>query len=132
MLQDWDPRGYGVPVATLVNLFATVEAVRAVKVEVVPAGRKYSELLTATDRRLYVSGGWVVMQMFEALDRGVHAFMPTARHAINVRIYQLHMAGQGRRHATCLIRCYPCSPFPTSTWIFRFISSSACCSRKAR
>lgn len=94
MLQDWDPRGYGVPVAMLVKLFETVEAVRAVKVEVVPAGRKYSELLTATDGRLHVSGGWAVMQMIEALDRGVHAFMPTALHAIYVRIFQLHTAGQ--------------------------------------
>lgn len=94
MLQDWDPRGYGVPVATLVKLFETVEAVRAVKVEVVPAGRKYSELLAATGGRLHVSGGWAVMQMIEALDRGVHAFMPTALHSIYVRIYLLHKAGQ--------------------------------------
>lgn len=94
MLQDWDPRGYGVPVATLVKLFETVEVVRAVKVEVVPAGRKYSELIAATGGRLHVSGGWAVMQMIEALDRGVHAFMPTALHTIYVRIYQLHKAGQ--------------------------------------
>jgi 4-hydroxy-tetrahydrodipicolinate synthase len=99
MLQDWDPHGYGVPVATLVRLFETVEAVRAVKVEVVPAGRKYSELLAATGGRLHVSGGWAVMQMIEALDRGVHAFMPTALHAVYVRIYHLHAAGdrQGAR-----------------------------------
>ena len=93
MLQDWDPRGYGVPVPTLVKLFETVEAVRAVKVEVVPAGRKYSELLSATGGRLHVSGGWAVMQMIEALDRGIHAIMPTALHSIYVRIYQLHIAG---------------------------------------
>ena len=99
MLQDWDPRGYGVPVATLVNLFETVEAVRAVKVEVVPAGRKYSELLTATGGRLHVSGGWAVMQLIEALDRGVHAFMPTALHPLYVRIYQFHTSGQ--RQAAC-------------------------------
>ena len=94
MLQDWDPRGYGVPVPTLVRLFETVEAVRAVKVEVVPAGRKYSELLAATGGRLHVSGGWAVTQMIEALDRGVHAFMPTALHSIYVRIYRLHTSGQ--------------------------------------
>ena len=93
MLQDWDPHGYGVPVATLVRLFETVESVRAIKVEVVPAGRKYSELLKATGGRLHVSGGWAVMQMIEALDRGVHAFMPTALHAVYVRIYRLHAAG---------------------------------------
>jgi len=99
MLQDWDPHGYGVPVATLVRLFETVETFRAVKVEVVPAGRKYSELLTATGGRLHVSGGWAVMQMIEALDRGVHAFMPTALHAVYVRIYQLYTAGD--RQAAC-------------------------------
>lgn len=94
MLQDWDPSGYGVPIDILVNLFETVEVVRAVKVEVVPAGRKYSALLNATGGRLHVSGGWAVSQMIEALDRGVHVFMPTALHSIYVRIYQLHTLGQ--------------------------------------
>lgn len=94
MLQDWDARGYGVPVATLVKLFETVDAVRAVKVEVVPAGRKYSELLAATGGRLHVSGGWAVMQIIEAMDRGVHAFMPTALHGIYVAIHRLHQEGQ--------------------------------------
>lgn len=93
MLQDWDPTGYGVPVKTLVKLFETVETVRAVKVEVVPAGRKYTELLEATDGRLHLSGGWAVMQMIEALDRGVHAFMPTALHAIYVHIYTFYRKG---------------------------------------
>ncbi len=33
------------------------------------------------------------MQMTEALGRGVHAFMPTALHAVYVRIYRLYAAG---------------------------------------
>ena len=37
---------------TGISLFETVAAVRAVKVEVEPAGRKYSELLAATGGRL--------------------------------------------------------------------------------
>src|SRR5690606_21691457 len=37
---------------------------------------------------------WAVSQMIEALDRGVHVFMPTALHAIYVRIYQSHTMGQ--------------------------------------
>lgn len=93
MLQDWDPHGYGVPLETLVRLFETVEPLRAVKVEVVLAGRKYTELLAATAGRIHVSGGWAVMQMIEAMDRGVHAFMPTALHAIYVKIYQLYTTG---------------------------------------
>ncbi len=94
MLQDWDPRGYGVPVSTLVEVFERVEAVRAVKVEVVPVGRKYTELLDATGGRLHVSGGWAVMQIIEALERGVHAFMPTGLHSIYVRIYNLYSSGR--------------------------------------
>lgn len=111
MLQDWDAHGYGVPVPTLVKLFETVEAVRAVKVEVVPAGRKYSELLAATEGRLHVSGGWAVMQMIEALDRGVHAFMPTALHAIYVRICQLHVAGQRQAARDLFDRVLPILAF---------------------
>jgi len=94
MLQDWDAHGYGVPVPTLVRLFETLAAVRAVKVEVVPAGPKYTELLAATDGRLHVSGGWGVLHLIEALDRGVHAVMPTGLHRTYVRIYRLHRAGQ--------------------------------------
>ena len=93
MLQDWDPQGYGVPVATLVRAFDTFESVRAVKVEVVPAGPKYSALLAATEGRLHVSGGWAVTQMIEGLDRGVQAFMPTALHSVYVRIYRLYTSG---------------------------------------
>lgn len=97
MLQDWDAHGDGVPVPTLVKLFETVEPVRAIKVEVALAGRKYSELLAATAGRLHVSGGWGVIQMIEALDRGVHAVMPTGLHRTYVRIYRLHR--EGRRAA---------------------------------
>ncbi|HOF38811.1 MAG TPA: dihydrodipicolinate synthase family protein, partial [Candidatus Hydrogenedentes bacterium] len=90
MLQDWDPRGYGVPVAVIARLFDELECFRSLKIEVVPAGVKYSDVLHATDGRLHVAGGWAVMQMIEALDRGVHAFMPTGMHRLYTRIYALH------------------------------------------
>ena len=111
MLQDWNPHGYGVPVATLVRLFETVESVRAVKVEVVPAGRKYSELLAATGGRLHVSGGWAVMQMIEALDRGVHAFMPTALHAVYVRFYRLYTTGDREGACNLFVKILPVLAF---------------------
>jgi len=111
MLQDWDPHGYGVPVATLVKLFETVEAVRAVKVEAVPAGPKYSELLAATSGRLHISGGWAVMQMIEALDRGVHAIMPTALHGIYVAIHRLHLAGERQAARDLFDRVLPILAF---------------------
>ena len=94
MLQDWDARGYGLPVPFIVELFDQVPAFRCLKIETVPAGIKYSEVLQATQGRLHVSGGWAVMQMLEGLARGVHAFMPTGLHSIYTRIFGLYKSGQ--------------------------------------
>ena len=94
MLQDWDAAGSGVPVPLIARLFDEVEPFRCLKVEVVNAGVKYSAVLEATEGRLHVSGGWAVMQMIEALDRGVHAFMPTGLHEVYTRIFALYRAGR--------------------------------------
>lgn len=96
MLQDWDANGYGVPVSTVARLFREVESFRCLKVEVVPAGRKYSQVIEATEGKLHVSGGWAVMQMIDALDRGVHAFMPTGLHEIYTAIHRQYCAGHRR------------------------------------
>lgn len=80
MLQDWDFGGYGLPVPLIVRLFEEIEVFKSLKIEVVPAGVKYSEVRAATNGRLHLAGGWAVTQMIEALDRGVHAMMPTALH----------------------------------------------------
>lgn len=93
MVQDWDAAGPGVPVPLIARLFDEVAAFRALKVETVPAGPKYSAVLAATGGRLHVSGGWAVMHMIEALDRGVHAFMPTGMHRIYTRIHRLYQQG---------------------------------------
>jgi dihydrodipicolinate synthase/N-acetylneuraminate lyase len=90
MLQDWDANGYGVPVPLVARLFDEIPAFRSLKIEVVPAGVKYSQVLAATGGRLHVCGGWAVMQMIEGLDRGVHAFMPTGMHEIYTRIDALY------------------------------------------
>ncbi len=93
MLQDWDASGYGLPVPLIVRLFETIPAFKCLKVEVVPAGPKYTEVLDATDGQLHVSGGWAVSQMIEGLDRGVHAFMPTGMHPIYTAIYRHYIDG---------------------------------------
>lgn len=93
MIQDWSQDGYGVPVEVVVRLFEEVPAFRCLKVEVVPAGVKYSEVLQATNGQLHVSGGWAVTQMIEALDRGVHAFMPTGLHRSYCEIVRRYHAG---------------------------------------
>jgi dihydrodipicolinate synthase/N-acetylneuraminate lyase len=93
MLQDWDFAGYGLPVPLIARLFEEIECFRSLKVEVVPAGVKYTQVLETTQQRLHVCGGWAVMQMIEGLDRGVHAFMPTGMHEIYTRIYALYTQG---------------------------------------
>lgn len=94
MLQDWDPVGTGLPVELIVRLAERVPAFTWLKIEVIPAGPKYTKVLEATGGRLNVAGGWAVMQMIEALDRGVHAFMPTAMHRIYTRIHELYAGGE--------------------------------------
>jgi 4-hydroxy-tetrahydrodipicolinate synthase len=93
MIQDWDPGGYGIPVAAIAKAQQRFAAFKSIKVEVVPAGRKYGEILEATRGSLHVCGGWAVTQMIEGLDRGVHAFMPTGMHRCYVAIIRRYSAG---------------------------------------
>lgn len=111
MLQDWDPSGYGLPVPLIARLFEEIPAFRCLKIEVVPAGVKYSEVIRATEGCLHVSGGWAVQQMIEALDRGVHAVMPTAMHRIYCRIYSLYHAGKHESARTLFERLLPVLAF---------------------
>lgn len=93
MLQDWDPHGSGLPVPLIAQLFESIPALTWLKIEVVPAGPKYTQVLEATGGRLNVAGGWAVTQMIEGLDRGVHAFMPTGMHRTYVQICKLYREG---------------------------------------
>jgi dihydrodipicolinate synthase/N-acetylneuraminate lyase len=103
MLQDWDSSGYGLPDSLIIELFDRVEAFRCLKIEIIPAGLKYSRILELTDGRLNISGGWAVTQMIEALRRGVHAFMPTGMHYIYTQIYNDYLSGR-HMEATQLFR----------------------------
>lgn len=93
MIQDLDWGGSGIPVPLIQEAFETIPAFRCLKVEVVPAGPKYTAVREATGGRLHVSGGWAAEQMIEALDRGVDVFMPTAMTGIYALIHRLHRAG---------------------------------------
>ena len=94
MIQDWDFRGYGIPVEVIKKLFREIQSFKCLKIEVVPAGVKYSEVRKVTNNKLHVSGGWAGTQMIEALDRGVNAFMPTVLHPAYVRVFDLHRSGR--------------------------------------
>lgn len=111
MLQDWDPTGAGMDVAAVVGLFNSVPSFTWLKIEVIPAGPKYTEVLDATGGHLNVAGGWAVMQMVEALDRGVHAFMPTALHRTYVRICKLHASGRREECRALFERVLPILAF---------------------
>jgi 4-hydroxy-tetrahydrodipicolinate synthase len=51
------------------------------------------------------------MQMIEALDRGVHAFMPTGMHEIYTRIYALYAQGRRQEAAALFNRLLPVLAF---------------------
>lgn len=93
MIQDFDATGPGVPVPAIADAFASIPAFRYLKVETFDAGPKYTALKLATEGRLHVSGGWAVMQLVEALDRKVDAFMPTGLHRAYVTIFDRYASG---------------------------------------
>ena len=93
VIQDWAFKDFGIPVETIVSLFEEIPCFDHLKVEVVPAGVKYSEVIQATDGKLAVSGGWASTQMIEGLDRGVHAFMSTILPDRYGEVYRLHRKG---------------------------------------
>lgn len=111
MLQDWDAKGTGLPMPLIARLFDDVPSFRALKIETVPAGPKYTAALAATGGRLHVSGGCAVMHMIEALDRGVHAFMPTGLHSLYARIYRLYSTGNREAARTLFFRVLPILAF---------------------
>jgi dihydrodipicolinate synthase/N-acetylneuraminate lyase len=111
MLQDWAFQSYGLPLQLIVSLFQEIACFRALKVEVVPAGIKYTEVIEATNGQLHVSGGWAVMQMIEAMDRGVHAFMPTAMHPIYTAIHRHYINGNRAKAVQIFNRLLPVLAF---------------------
>lgn len=78
MIQDLDWTGCGMDLSLISELFERIPSFRSIKVETNPSGPKYSAILEATTNRLHVCGGWASLQLIEALDRGVSAFLPTA------------------------------------------------------
>jgi dihydrodipicolinate synthase/N-acetylneuraminate lyase len=94
MIQDWDFEEYGLALDLIMQLYREIECFRSIKIEIVPAGVKYSQVLTASQGKLHVAGGWAGTQMIEALDRGVHAFMPTILHDVYGKIYTDHHHGK--------------------------------------
>lgn len=94
MVQDLDWHGPGLPLKEIERLAAALPAFRALKIEVNPAGPKYTAVLEAAGGRLHVSGGWAIQHMLEGLRRGVHAFIPSTMEPIYCRIHAHFAAGR--------------------------------------
>jgi 4-hydroxy-tetrahydrodipicolinate synthase len=93
MIQDLEWNGPGLPVATIARLFDELEPFRCIKVETVPAGTKYTAILTATGGRLNVAAGWAVPYLIEALDRGVHVVTPGGLHWVIADVVRRYRRG---------------------------------------
>lgn len=93
VIQDWDAGGYGLPLDFIGRLHREIKNFKMLKIEVVPAGKKYTDVKQITNGKLLLAGGWAVGQMIEGLERGVDCFMPTAMHEVYVKIYDLFMEG---------------------------------------
>ncbi len=77
MIQDlsWDDEG--IEISIIKHLFKSVKKFRSLKIEVINSGPKYTNVINETHGKLHVSGGWAINEMIDALDRGVHALMPS-------------------------------------------------------
>jgi len=93
VVQDWDAGGYGAPVDLIARLYRELPQFMSVKIEVVPAGPKYTAVYEVCGEKIHVAGGWAVTQMIEALDRGVDTLMPTGMHRIYTTIYGRYRSG---------------------------------------
>jgi dihydrodipicolinate synthase/N-acetylneuraminate lyase len=111
MIQDLAWQGPGMAIADIVRLYERIPAFQCLKLETVPAGPKYTEVLKATGGRLHVSGGWALAQMIDALDRDVHAFMPTGLEPIWVAVYRLYRDGRVEAARALFERALPIVAF---------------------
>lgn len=93
MIQDLSWSGSGMRIELIRRMFDEIPAFRAIKVETIPAGGKYTAIRRATDGKMHVSCGWGIGQMVEAMERGVDAFTTTAINLPFVRIYDLFHRG---------------------------------------
>jgi dihydrodipicolinate synthase/N-acetylneuraminate lyase len=92
-LQDFDPRGEGLAVDDLVDLVNNLPSVKMLKIETLPAGPKFSALREKLGDSIRLSGGWTVLQLMDAMDREIDAFIPTEMEEAYVAIWNLHRSG---------------------------------------
>ena len=90
MIQDLSWTDYGMRDEDILILFKNIDKFKSLKIEVLNSGPKYTKILDITNQQLHLSGGWAIMGMIEALNRGVHAFIPSTMEVIYNKIYDLY------------------------------------------
>lgn len=108
MIQDLAWSGWGMPIDLIARMYEEIDTFTAIKIEVSPAGAKYSAVLDATGGEIHVSCGWGLGQMIEALDRGVKAFTTTAINFPFVRVFDLYTQGRRDEAKALFDRLSPC------------------------
>jgi len=93
IIQDLSFGGGGLELALILKLYNSLPAFRDIKVEVDMTNYKATQLLDATGGQLHVWSGWALLQMLEALDRGVRTFCPSAFHKPFVQISRAYFSG---------------------------------------
>ena len=95
IIQDLQWGGPGLEIEMVERLRDALPTLAGVKIEMVPAGPKYTAVREALGADFYIAGGWAVTQMIEALDRGVNAMIPESA---MIRVYRAivrnHAAGR--------------------------------------
>lgn len=98
LIQDLQFGGPGLDLTTIQELRDGLPTLAGLKIETVPAGPKYTAVRDALGSDFFVSGGWAVPQMIEALDRGVDAMMPESSMVpVYTAILQAHSSGDRTR-----------------------------------
>lgn len=104
VIQDLQFNGPGLPLSTIRELYERLPTFSGIKIETVPSGPKYTAVREALGPDFWISGGWAVPQMIEALDRGVDAMIPESSMVrVYCRIQQLFAQGS-RLQAVHLFR----------------------------
>jgi 4-hydroxy-tetrahydrodipicolinate synthase len=91
MIQDLSWTDYGMSDEDIILLNKKVNKFKSLKIEVLNSGPKYTRVFNITNHQLHLSGGWAIMGMIEALNRGVHALIPSTMEVIYNKIYNLYL-----------------------------------------
>ncbi|MEQ6118233.1 dihydrodipicolinate synthase family protein [Reichenbachiella sp. MALMAid0571] len=85
VVQDFELNGSGMSLDIITRLVSEIPTISGIKIETLPSGPKYTAVKKALGNDFYVSGGWAVTQLIEALERGVDAMIPECA---MVRLYK--------------------------------------------